>query len=148
MSKEDIKNAALKKEIGMRFKEFRQAIKKKQDELADELNVCHTTLANIESGKFYPKLKFQHHLYRQYHLNINWLLTGSGEMIISPEKDSKYADLPLLFCHIDEDDPRFERYVELKSLMRIPVIEQIILAKLAEVKLIAEKEIKSFFEET
>ena len=34
------------------------------------------------------------------------------------------------------------------TLMGIPVIERIILAKLEEVKLIAEEEIKSFFEGT
>jgi hypothetical protein len=38
--------------------------------------------------------------------------------------------------------------VELISLMRIPFVEKIILGKLAEVKVIAEEEIKSFFEET
>jgi hypothetical protein len=38
--------------------------------------------------------------------------------------------------------------VELNSLIRIPVIEQIIFAKMEELKLIAEEEIKTFFEET
>jgi transcriptional regulator with XRE-family HTH domain len=148
MSKEDIKNTALRKEIGRRFKEFREAIKKSQDELSNELKVCQTTITSFETGKCFPGITIQNYLNRQYHLNLNWLLSGSGEMIISPEKDSKYGDLPLLFSHIDENDPRFERYVELNGLMRIPVIEQIILAKLAELKVIAEEEIKSFFEGT
>ncbi|UCC40834.1 MAG: helix-turn-helix transcriptional regulator [Candidatus Aminicenantes bacterium] len=124
MSKEYEKNAALKKEIGWRFKEFREAIKKSQDELANELKVCQGTIANIEKGRFYPKFKMQHYLYGQYHLNLNWLLTGKGEMIISRGKDSKAADFPVLFSHIDEDDPRFEEYMELKSLMSIPVIDK------------------------
>jgi hypothetical protein len=33
-------------------------------------------------------------------------------------------------------------------LLRIPVIEKIIFGKLAELKIIAEEEIKAFFEET
>jgi transcriptional regulator with XRE-family HTH domain len=148
MSKQDRKDEVLRKEIGQRFKEFRQAIKKSQDELANELKVCQGTIANIEKGRFYPKFKFQHYLYVHYHLNLNWLLTGSGEMVISPGKDSKTADFPILFSHIDEDDPRFEGYMELRSLMNIPVIEQIILAKPEELKLIAKEEIKSFFEDT
>jgi hypothetical protein len=75
-------------------------------------------------------------------LNLNWLLTGKGEMILPAEKDSKTSELPILFWHIDETDPRFEKYVELISLMRITFIEEIILGKLAEVKLLAEEEIK------
>jgi transcriptional regulator with XRE-family HTH domain len=138
----------LRKEIGLRFKEFRQAIKKARNELADELRVCKSTIKSIETGQSFPGITIQNYLNRQYHLNLNWLLSGSGEMIISPGKDSKYGDLPLLFWHIEKNDPRFERYVELNSLMSIPVIEQVILAKLAEVKVIAEEEIKSFFEES
>jgi hypothetical protein len=49
--------------------------------------------------------------------------------------------------HIDENDPRVEGYVEFNSLMGIPVIEQLIFAKLEQIKIIAEEEIKSFFEE-
>ena len=139
---------ALRKDIGLRFKEFREAIKKSRQKLADELKVCQTTITYIETGKCFPGIPFQNYLYGQYHLNLNWLLTGKGEMIISPEEDSKTADFPILFSHIDKDDPRFEGYVELNSLIRIPVIEQIIFAKLAEVKIIAAEEIKSFFEET
>ena len=148
MSKGGIKSVALRKDIGLRFKEFREAIKKSRQKLADELKVCQTTITYIETGKCFPGIPFQNYLYGQYHLNLNWLLTGKGEMIISPGKDSKHVDLTQLFSHIDEDDPRFERYVELKSLLRIPVIEQVIFAKLEEVKLIAAEEIKSFFEET
>jgi transcriptional regulator with XRE-family HTH domain len=148
MSKEDIRNAAFKKEIGLRFKEFRQVIKKNQYELAEELKGGQSTITNIETGKIFPGIPFQNYLHRQYHLNLHWLLTGEGEMIIFPAGNSKYADLPLLFWHISEDEPRFERYVELISLMRIPFIEEIILGKLAELKVIAKEEINSFFEET
>ncbi|MGD2092201.1 MAG: hypothetical protein PVH61_38895 [Candidatus Aminicenantes bacterium] len=64
-------------------------------------------------------------------------------MIISPVKDSKTAVL----TQLDDSDSRVESYEELFTLMRIPVIEQIILAKLAALKLIAKNEIDSFLEE-
>jgi transcriptional regulator with XRE-family HTH domain len=148
MSKEDKKNAALKKVIGSRFKEFRWAIKKNQYELAKELKVCQATIASIETGNSFPGITFQNYLYDQYHMNINWLLTGKEDMLISPPEKTKENDIPLLFWHIDESDPRFKGYVELFNLMRVPVIERIILGKLAEIKALAEEEIKSFFEET
>jgi len=147
MTKEDLKDAALKKEIGQRFKEFRDTIKKYQSELADELKVSQGTIANIEKGRFFPAFTIQNHLYSQYHLNLNWLLYGSGEMIIPPGKDSKYADLTQLFSQIDENDPLLEKYVELFSLMRIPDIKEIIFGKLEELKALSKEEIKSFFEE-
>ena len=147
MKKKDIKNKLLKKEIGLRFKEFRKSIQKNQYELAKELKSFQSTITNIETGKFSPGIPFHNHLHLKYHLNLNWLLTGEGEMIISPSGNSKYADLPILFWHIDENDPRFEKYVELISLMRISFIEQIMLGKLEEVKAISKEEIESFFEE-
>jgi transcriptional regulator with XRE-family HTH domain len=146
MSKEAGRNAVLKKEVGLRFKEFRLSIKKSQTKLADEFTVSQTTIASIENGNSFPGIPFQNYLYSQYSLNLNWLLTGGGEMILTGEKDSKTFDLPILFWHIAENDPRFEKYIELISLMHMPCIEQIILGKLAEIKIIAEKKIKSFFE--
>jgi len=145
MTKEDKKDAALKKEIGRRFKEFREFIKKSRDRLADELQVSQSFIYYIETGKSFPGYPLQYYLYRRYHLSLNWLITGKGEMIIFPEKELKYAELTQLFSHIDETDPRFEGYMELKRLMKIPVIEQVIFAKLEEVKIIASEEIKSFF---
>ena len=57
-SKEEIKSAALRKEIGLRFKEFREAIKKSQKKLADELEVCQSTITYIETGKCFPGIRF------------------------------------------------------------------------------------------
>jgi transcriptional regulator with XRE-family HTH domain len=146
MSKQYIKNKALRKSIGLRFKEFREKIRKTQHELADELNISQSTYNYIETGKSFPGTPFQNYLYFQYQLNLNWLINGEGEMIMTPVGNLKYADLPILFWHIDDNDPRFEKYVELISLMRISFIEQIILGKLEEVKAIAKEEIKEFFD--
>ena len=148
MKKKKIRDESLRKEIGLRFKEFRNTIKKSQYKLAEELKSSQSTITKIEIGKLFPGAPLQNYLHRNYHLNLNWLLTGEGEMNISPAKKSIHADLPILFWHISDDEPRFELYVELISLMRIPYIEEIILAKLAEIKVIAKDEIKSFFEET
>jgi transcriptional regulator with XRE-family HTH domain len=148
MTKEEKENAALRKAIGLRFKQFRESIKKSQSELANELEASLGIITSIESGKCYPGFSIQNYLYVQYHLNLNWLLAGKGGMLIPTDKDSKNYEVPIQLNHIDEDDPRYERYVELKSLLRIPVIEKIIFGKLAELKIIAEEEIKAFFEET
>jgi DNA-binding XRE family transcriptional regulator len=144
MSKQDLKNTKLRKEICLRFKKFRESIKKSQAELANELNVCRNTMTRIETGKAVPGIPIQNYLNRQYQLNINWLLTGKGKMIIPPKDASKTGDSPILFSYIDENDPRFEKYVELIGLMHNPDIEQIIFGKLERLKVIDKEEINEW----
>jgi transcriptional regulator with XRE-family HTH domain len=71
MLKQDIKDTALKKEIGNRFKEFRQAIKKTRHEFVDELSFSISTIFSIETGKTFPGSNIQNYLYHQYQLNIS-----------------------------------------------------------------------------
>ena len=147
MTKQDLKEAAMKKEIGLRFKQFREFIKKSQGKLAKELQIRQVIISEIETGRTFPALNLQHYLNGQYHLNINWLIHGSGDMTEPPWKKAKDLDLQQLISGIDKNDPMYENYVELLSLLRIPFIKSIIFAKLEEIKMLAVKEIKSFFEE-
>jgi len=147
MKKKDLKEEALKKETGMRFKQFREFINKSQTKLAEELQVPQDSISKIERGKIFPGLILYRYLNVQYHLNINWLIHGSGEMTLSLLK-KKYLDLPEHLSQIDENDPRYANYVELFKLLRVRFIEDIIFAKLTEMKVIAKKQIDSFFEET
>jgi len=84
MTKQDLKEATMKKEIGLRFKQFREFIKKSQAELAEELGVRPVIISKIETGRAFPALNVQNYLNVQCHLNINWLVHGSGKMIQSP----------------------------------------------------------------
>lgn len=76
MTKVVLKEASLKKEIGLRFKQFREFIKKSQAELAEELQVKQVIISDIETGKRFPGFPEQHYLYNRYHLDINWLING------------------------------------------------------------------------
>jgi DNA-binding XRE family transcriptional regulator len=89
MSEAYIKKEILKKEIGMRFKVFRIYIKRNQKQLANELTVSPSTITNIEMGKIFPRITLQNYLNRKYNLNVNWLLSGSEEMIIPSVNASK-----------------------------------------------------------
>jgi transcriptional regulator with XRE-family HTH domain len=116
-----------KKEVGARFRQFRAAIHKAQHEMAEELRVTQSTIANIEGGKAFPNLTYLHHFYYNYRLDINWLLTGQDGMF------TKRDDVP-------------EKYSELLNLLQIPVIEQVINAKLIEAKALLKDTIKTYFE--
>ncbi len=123
------KITASKKEVGTRFRQFRAAIHKAQHEIAEEVNVSQSTIANIEGGKAFPNLIYLHHFYYKYRLDINWILTGQDDMFI------KRDDVP-------------EKYNELLNLLRIPIIEQVINAKLIEARALLKDNIKTYFEKT
>lgn len=116
-----------KKEIGTRFRQFRAAIHKAQYEMAEELHVTQSTIANIEGGKAFPNLTYLRHFYDNYQLDIIWLLTGDNDMFIKRD-----------------DSP--EKYSELLNLLQVPLIEQLINARLIEAKVLLKDSIKSYFE--
>jgi transcriptional regulator with XRE-family HTH domain len=133
---------SIKKEIGKRFKQFREAMGNTQAQLARELGVYQSTITNIEVGKTFPGLKYLHHFQKSYLLNVNWLLNGVGEMF--GVEQARPPAVSLIPCHIPEKDPRFAKYAELIDLMQVPVVEQVVLAKLIEIKVIAREEIEKF----
>ena len=120
---------SLKNQIGQRFKRFRDTIGKTQLQLAGEFKVYQSTITNIEMGKTFPSIKYLHQLGKTHRLNADWIVNDRGEMF--------------------DDSPPFptaliERYSNLIKLMQVPVVEQLILARLEEVKVIAREDIERF----
>ncbi len=139
--KENIKNnSQLKKEIGKRFRQFRKAIGKSQNQLAQILNLHQSNIAHMESGACFPKVGFLVLFKRNNNLDIKWLITGEGSVFL--KKGKQHASDYSLECHIPKNDPRYNQYAELIDLMQVPVIEQLILAKLQELKVLAKDDIE------
>ena len=120
---------SLRKEMGLRFKQFREMIDKTQVELGEEFNVYQSTITNIEVGKTFPGVKYLHHMGKVYGLNADWLVNERGEAFYDP-----LAITPSMY----------HKYKEMMHLMQIPVVEQLMLARLQEVKVIAKEEIAAF----
>lgn len=132
-----------KKEIGNRFKQFRKTIAKTRDQLAEELNVRQTIFANIEKGLTSPGIPYLFYFSKIYHLNCNWLLSGNGSMFEQKETmPDKTAAVSTIGCHIPLGDARYKRYQELLYYMQMPEVEQIILARLQELKHIAVDQVE------
>lgn len=134
----------LKKEVGDRFKAFRLDQKKAQHVLATELEVHQSTITNIEHGTTFPKINYLHYFYEKYGLNVNWLITGDGEMYMEGFKKGPGAAAALMYPHVEYGDPGYDQYAELINLMQIPVVEQLILARLSEVKMLFMDDVKKF----
>jgi transcriptional regulator with XRE-family HTH domain len=120
---------SIKKQIGQRFKKFRETIGKTQFQLASEFKVYQSTITNIEVGKTFPGIKYLHQLGKTYRLNADWVVNDRGEMFDNP------SPVPTAI---------FKKYIELLNLLQVPVVEQLILARLAEIKVIARDDIEHF----
>ena len=134
-------NSTIRKEIGKRFKKFREALGLTQAEMAKKLSVYQSTITNIEVGKTFPGVKYLHYFHNEFRLNNNWLINECGELFFS-EEEVRIPSPSKLNCHIKKSDPRYAMYMELIELMQIPLVEHVILARLAELKVIAKEEIK------
>ncbi|MCU0287110.1 MAG: helix-turn-helix domain-containing protein [Acidobacteria bacterium] len=117
----------LKNDVGQRFRQFRHAIYKTQLEIAEELDVAQSTIANIECGKAFPNLTYLRYLYHTYRLNNNWLLNGKGEIFLKKNN--------------------LNRHQELIDHLQIPFIFQTIMAKLVESKTLFKDNISKYFKE-
>lgn len=133
----------LKEEVGQRFRDFRNDKKKAQHLLAAELKVHQSTITNIEHGTTFPKINYLQYFFEKYGLNINWLVTGDGEMYMKGHPTSTGAS-QIFNPQIQYGDPRYDQYLELQNLMHIPVIEQVILAKLMECKTLFRDEVREY----
>lgn len=69
--------------FGNRIKEFRKKLNLSQQELAKHLNMQPQALARYEKDKVKPSIELAKKLTDLFNINLNWLLTGKGEMFLN-----------------------------------------------------------------
>ena len=72
--------------IGTRIKNIRKLLNKSQEELAKELNVTKQAISNIENSKSSPSIGLLSKLLIDYDINLNYIISGMGDIFISKEK--------------------------------------------------------------
>lgn len=75
-----------------RFKEFRKSFFKTQKELANVLHISNYMISEYEHGKTPLSIDKLYILADKYNLNINWLLTGKGLMILDDTQNKKISE--------------------------------------------------------
>lgn len=68
--------------INDRLKLIRETIGLNQASFAELFEVSQRTLSNWETGRNEPSLEVLQKLYLSYRVNLNWLLSGNGQMIL------------------------------------------------------------------
>lgn len=71
--------------VGERVKQLREHFGLKQGEFSDEIGMSQTHVSRIEKGKLEPSNSFLNALKERFGINPEWMMTGEGEMLISPE---------------------------------------------------------------
>ena len=72
--------------IGIRIKSVRKLLNKSQDELARELNITKQAISNIENSKSAPGINLLSKLLIDYDVNLNYIISGIGDVFITKEK--------------------------------------------------------------
>ena len=72
--------------IGTRVKNIRKLLNKSQEELAKELSVTKQAISNIENSKSAPSISLLSKLLIDYDININYILSGIGDIFVTKEK--------------------------------------------------------------
>lgn len=85
------------KELGKRIKTVREELHMIQKEFAAKLGISGSLLSQVESGRKNPVYEFLHKLMKDYHVSLDWLFTGKGEMFLKMKSEKepgedKYID--------------------------------------------------------
>ena len=73
--------------IGARLKEIRIKLNLTAKNLADEIGIPVRTIGGYERNENPPNQKFLTQLAIKYNINLNWFLTGKGNMFVSNSDD-------------------------------------------------------------
>jgi len=69
--------------VGRRLKRFRKSKNLTQKSVASSIGTSSGHISDLESGKKLPGSETLYSLMRNFGLNINWLLSGEGEMFLA-----------------------------------------------------------------
>jgi len=67
-----------------RLKKIREALKLRQKEIAQRLNISSPSYSELESGKYKPNFELISNLSREFNVNLYYLIFGEGDMFLGP----------------------------------------------------------------
>ncbi len=105
-------------DINIRFKQLRKECKKTQDEWAKIFGLSRSGVSEIESGR--RNVTKQHITalknWTEKPVNIDWLVSGEGDMFFTPTQNEKIADF--MTDLLKEQEPSFrKRLIEALSAL-------------------------------
>ena len=139
------------KKLGARLKELRLSNNLTQKAFAEALGISQGFIANVEKGRYKPDGDIIIRIANIYSINLDWLLTGEGEMkkplakYEKHEPNIEYAPEPGQggYEHGGEDYPLIKKFInEAKEAKRLGLdVDELldILVKIIEVEQIKRR---------
>lgn len=72
-----------------RFKELRESLSLTQQKFADRLDISRNFVAQIEMGNKIPSERTIKDICREFKVNYDWLVNGTGEMFQDDDSDAQ-----------------------------------------------------------
>lgn len=110
--------------MNVRIKQLRKAANLTQQEFADRLKIKRNTVATYEAGKSVPSDAAVALICREFHVNDEWLRTGSGEML----KNDPCSALDVLAEEYDLSDAAYimvEKFITLRPEEQEVIIDYV-----------------------
>jgi hypothetical protein len=108
-----------KREIGKRFRVFRQLVLRTRAEFAEEASLPEEYIAQIEWGTVLPGILSVEYFYKEYGLNVTWLVSGEGHIFYKhgprTPRHAYSIDKKLHY-----EDPEFDQYLGVVKQLQIP----------------------------
>lgn len=99
--------------IGKRIKELKVCLNLTSSELAEKLGIPVRTIGSYEREEAQPGPRFLSALIENYHVNINWLLSGKGNMFISPKTGVDMSYIAQLKDRLNLTDIEMEGLIDI-----------------------------------
>ena len=105
-----------------RIKQIRRNQNMSQTSFGKSLGVSRDVISNYEMGRVEPTDLFINHLCSTFHINENWLRTGTGEMYIK-SKETILDELVLIHGLNDRETAVIKAFLQLSPEGRAGVLE-------------------------
>ena len=116
--------------LALRIRKTREKLHLSQDEFAQQMGCCKSSVINYESGKRVPGAGFLIDLVKNFGINPDWLLTGNGEIAAPLSslnlKEKKDLDLQHMLEHLQIPTMKLSIMAEYHRLKQVfkPLIDE------------------------
>lgn len=124
-----------KREIGGRFRQMRQYVGLSQKEAGAIFGMNQSNIARIEKGLVSPNMSICHYFKTHYNIDVNWLISGQGDMVI----DTGFQPETVDYGEFSEEMEDFYFH-----LSHIPEVRLAVLKHFMEYKLENKRQIVQF----
>lgn len=81
--------------FGNRLREIRKSLRYTQEEMASHLEIPYRTYTSYERGENKPSYSMLDNMCKKENVNLNWFITGQGNMFNAPQFEQVQDELAL-----------------------------------------------------